>query len=506
MSPDPAPMKLAVLYDPTCTVTSDFLRAARSASIDLKIFTIRTQGREVLFEGYPTWSKLADDLLSFAPDAILSVNRKGAAGDSNMMFLCEVFRIPLLIWYADNPFYLVLMDHEREMESLVSLVFDSAFTDELREWGAREVHHVPLATHPEHFTLPTPVKERERTIPIAFVGTLGVLKIRSILEELAIAMEGAYSGLEASVREAVEEGGRWLESHPLDSPFRFLDEVLPRDHALAPHLAINWSRSLLASLIDYQASFNSRLAAVQRLIPLGIRVWGDESWKLMIPAQHYEGPIAWNKLQRVYQRSRLVLNVSRFQLIASVTQRHFDVPMCGSVLLTDDRPGLRDYYAPGEEILVYRDMDDLEATARKALDEPDRLREISSRARARTLREHTYQHRLGVILKIIFSARTKLSASEPSSLRNPNLRSWLTDRMEALIESGETSLARRAVEVFARVNANDADVLAWRGAVELASGDLAAGRSALVKALEIDPNHAFAKKCRTLMRAQSARA
>lgn len=418
---------------------------AESSGWTIKRIALRCEGREEEWSGYQSWTQLVDELIEFAPDAVLSIDRRGISGAAPLIFLCEVLRLPLLVWYADNPFYLVPQSWEREMDCLASLVFDPAFVEPLREWGMRHVEHVPLGTNPAHFSVPI-IDPSARTYDISFVASTGIDRIRAILGELEHAMQGTYAALASDVQTLVEDGGRWLAGNPLGSPFDFLDDRGPSAGELQPWIERQWTRALLASLVDFQATFSARLDAVKRLLPQGLHVWGDPAWANFIPADRFHGAIQWDSLQEIYADSRLVLNVSRYQLVSSVTQRHFDVPLCGAVLLTDNRPGLAEYYEPGAELIVYEGLDDLEAKARDALDDAnaERLAEINRRARATTLARHTYAHRLDTIERAARARREDMDRLGGASLeRQPALVERCLEHFEPWIESTSASEPER---------------------------------------------------------------
>lgn len=459
-----SPFRLVLVNSTDCTVGGDFAAMAEAAGWTIERIALRCEGREEEWSGYQSWMQLVEELVEFAPDAVMSIDRRGISGAAPLIFLCEVLRLPLLVWYADNPFYLVPQMWECEMDCLASLVFDSAFVEPLREWGMRHVEHLALGTNPVHFDVPA-IDPSERTYDISFVASTGIDRIRAILAELEHAMQGTYGSLASQVQALVEDGGRWLAGNPLGSPFDFLNERGPKAGDLQPWIERQWPRALLASLIDFQATFSARLEAAKRLLALGLHVWGDPAWANFIPTDRFHGPIQWEKIQDVYANSRLVLNVSRYQLVSSVTQRHFDVPLCGAVLLTDSRPGLAEYYEPGAELIVYKDLDDLEAKASEALDNAyaGQLAEINRRARQTTLARHTYAHRLGAIERAARTRREDMDRLGGASLdRQPALVERCLEYFEPWLEQGERRLLGIMLDRLAAETPRHAVIEAWR--------------------------------------------
>lgn len=92
--------------------------------------------------------------------------------------------------------------------------------------------------------------------------------------------------------------------------------------------------------------------------------------------------------------ARLVLNVSREDMARmgySPATRVFEAAGAGACLISDAWAGIDEFLAPGRELLVAEDGDDVAAWLDRV--SADEAAEIGSRARDRVLREHTYHHR-----------------------------------------------------------------------------------------------------------------
>lgn len=95
-----------------------------------------------------------------------------------------------------------------------------------------------------------------------------------------------------------------------------------------------------------------------------------------------------------YSSCRFTLNLTRDDMIAagySPSVRLFEASACGAAILSDDWPGLREFLAPGKEILLPGDAAEVAAILRDITDEE--RRRIGQRARQRILAEHSAGHR-----------------------------------------------------------------------------------------------------------------
>lgn len=75
------------------------------------------------------------------------------------------------------------------------------------------------------------------------------------------------------------------------------------------------------------------------------------------------------------------------------TMRTYELPGTGSLQLID-RPDIDQLFDPDLEVLVFRDLDELTEQCRRAQREPEWGRAIAAAGQARTLAEHTFDHRI----------------------------------------------------------------------------------------------------------------
>lgn len=78
------------------------------------------------------------------------------------------------------------------------------------------------------------------------------------------------------------------------------------------------------------------------------------------------------------------------------TMRTYELPGTGSLQLID-RPDVDQLYDPGSEVLVFSDLDELTDLCNRARADRSWARWIADRGRARTLAEHTFDHRVPVL-------------------------------------------------------------------------------------------------------------
>lgn len=125
--------------------------------------------------------------------------------------------------------------------------------------------------------------------------------------------------------------------------------------------------------------------------------WGENVRKLehVAPADHLA----------FYSSSRVTLNITRREMAEAgwcPSGRFFEAAACETPILTDWWDGLDSFFVPGKELWVVSDANQvMDAIAT----DDGRLAEMASRARERTLDQHTGDARAGELLRYLEDAR-----------------------------------------------------------------------------------------------------
>lgn len=135
-----------------------------------------------------------------------------------------------------------------------------------------------------------------------------------------------------------------------------------------------------------------RIVKMLRRAGVDVRTWGY-GWR--------EGKIPQSRFVEVVNQSRINLNLANASVPGhdQIKGRNFEVPGCGGFLLTGSVAGLEEYYRIGEEIVCYDSISDLLDKIRYYLDREEERQKIAAAGYRRTLRDHTYERRLGDIFR-----------------------------------------------------------------------------------------------------------
>jgi spore maturation protein CgeB len=205
--------------------------------------------------------------------------------------------------------------------------------------GCERVAHLPLGVHPQAFA-PRPA-DAEHESDICFIGTA------------------------------------------FENRLRFFDEIAP-----------------------YLASKRTRI--------IGIRWEALTSYSLLESAIRNDMWLSPEETAHYYNGAKIVLNLHRAADAAgnqnmrnipalSVNPRMFEISGCAAFQLSDYREGLGAMYAPGAELNVFESTGDIIEKLEYYLQNEEARLEAALRGYERTLKEHTYAHRLDRMLSVIFA-------------------------------------------------------------------------------------------------------
>lgn len=152
----------------------------------------------------------------------------------------------------------------------------------------------------------------------------------------------------------------------------------------------------------YDVSFTGRRYGdrknfIEKLKNYGIKV------ETFGPGWNHSGRVSQYDLIKIYNQSRICLNISESSKgeKIQIKGRDFEVPGCGSLLLTNSNSNISEYFILGEEIITYSDVDDAAKKIKYYLSNEKECKRISSNGYKRVMEQHTMEKRFSDIFKKI---------------------------------------------------------------------------------------------------------
>ncbi len=163
-------------------------------------------------------------------------------------------------------------------------------------------------------------------------------------------------------------------------------------------------QTTLSSDICFVGTYSQkRDRIIQRLLKEGLRVsvWGP-FWRYFRKGKSFHEAVAGPQIARVYGAAKLVLNVHDDGDIGiKANMRTFEVAGCNSLLVSDNPHELEEHFDLRTEVVGYDSGAQLVERARDFLAASERRSEFAHHAHEHAYREHTYDQRIGLLLKVV---------------------------------------------------------------------------------------------------------
>ncbi|GAU07975.1 CgeB family protein [Desulfoplanes formicivorans] len=337
-------------------------------------------------------------VVSFQPDFVLTINHLGVDREGVLTGLLEKMQIPLASWFVDNP-HLILY-HYKDLASPLTTIFtwDADNVSTLQQRGFRDVHYLPLATDAHRFVPRScPSVPRDWRSDVSFVGNSMVHKVEDKLRQSAFPR--ALQDMFKAVAQGFGEVDEFSVAAYLEREHPDLASALQNMERMEDRLAYE-------ALVTWQATLVYRLSCVKELLPFSPLIVGDDGWHRLLgnPGKRwrYHPRLSYyTEMPQFYTGSTINFNCTSLQMKGAVNQRVFDVPACGTFLLTDYRRQMEALFEPGKEVICFHDPSEVRDMIRFYLKHENARNTVVVRARKRVLGEHTYEHRIKVIFRVM---------------------------------------------------------------------------------------------------------
>jgi spore maturation protein CgeB len=327
-------------------------------------------------------------LMEFKPDFVLTVNHLGFDREGIVTDFLTTLEMPFASWYVDSPM-LIIKHYERNLSPYCAIfLWDRDYIADMNALGFSKVHFLPLGSDPKIFRPlsssdnPLAVERNE----ISFVGNSMVNPIKKKMDRL---------GLHAAHRDLIEKLGLVYSQSTCRNVSEILDQHPYRENPVVAMMQ-NGRRIDFEALIMCQATLFYRLNRIRQLESFQPAIRGDNGWEGLLKGSFKIGPelLYYHNLNSFYNVSKINFNATSTQMRNAVNQRVFDVPAAGQFLLTDYREQLEGLFQIGEEVICYRDQEEIPELVKYYLAHDHERESVAKRGRSRVLADHTYTSRL----------------------------------------------------------------------------------------------------------------
>jgi len=204
----------------------------------------------------------------------------------------------------------------------------------------------------------------------------------------------------------------------LTAPVHYLPECFnPARHWL-PEAELGQDPQFECDITTAGNQHSWRVACYKHLADYRVKLWGNPAplWMAAGPvAAMHQGRGVYNQDKtRAFRGAKIVVNNLLYGEIWGVNARCFEVAGAGAFQMVDARPGLAHLFEAGKELITFSGMADLRQKIDHWLPRDDERRAIGAAGMRRAHAEHTYGHRLQLLLDTL--------AGRAKGYRPPDIR------------------------------------------------------------------------------------
>ena len=351
--------------------------------------------RETATDGGPLDLSVQRELLAGGecPQLFLSVNFRGLDPLGEAAALLAASGAKIAVWCVDNPLHLLSGLKSRFWQELPLFVTDDWFVGPLRTLGAAQVHHLPLATRASDLDRQPASPSHNGTL--LFVGRSAFPGKEGFFAGCALPEQAFSEARTLLARGERPDFGWWLERLGIDES---------EQGQLWPGAQVR--QAGYAAEETGKAWRTQCLTAAQQNLGNALHIYGDEGWRDLLPAgASIQPPVDYyTQFPDLVAGATCCLNCTSPLLPHGLTQRHFDTWAWGGTLITDATPGLNIFPPELTQPITYRTSEEITPLFRTLAMDPALRGKLGAAWRELLYREHTYAHRLRILLELIDAA------------------------------------------------------------------------------------------------------
>lgn len=347
--------------------------------------------------------QLLEEIVSFKPDALITLNHLGVDREGVLMDLINKLELPFISWFVDNP-HLILYSYEGLTSPFLHIfTWDFDNVPSLKAKGFNNVYYLPLGTDAERFN----PKNKEKLVapawksPVSFVGNSMIDKVQKRLDACNLPKH-LYADFFALAKDFISSPKRIAEKFILDDGkqlfpalIKHYQEQFDTEEKLAFETGMTW-----------EATRVYRLECVRQTLDFNPLLVGDHGWNVFLEKEkrpwRWHAPINYyDQLPYFYPHSTINFNCTSMQMKGASNQRILDVPATGSFVITDYREQMENMFDIGEEIICYKNNEEIPDLIRYYLNHGKEREAIVRKGRERVLKCHTWTHRMSEILSVM---------------------------------------------------------------------------------------------------------
>ena len=274
----------------------------------------------------------------------------------NVAIACHDMQIPYISWIYDSP-QVSLYSDSALFDTNFVFAFDKAQVKRLKEFGIKNVNHMPLAANIA-YTSQIVITDDDIKKYRADVSFIGQLYRHSYMGFINTFPQNVYNELVLKANENALKWGPGLSifGSISDESERIISALMIQEDFNKFHIDKKFSEEVLflAPLIaQIERKELLKLAGSKFRTTLYTKETDFDYAKENIPGVKVCGPVYEEFPYKVYYSSKLNLNITLRSIETAVPQRVFDIMSVGGAVISNYQEELVELFVPDEEVIIF---------------------------------------------------------------------------------------------------------------------------------------------------------
>jgi spore maturation protein CgeB len=324
---------------------------------------------------------------------LFTINDWGLDRAGSIAAYCIKNAIFQVNWCVDDPFFMEDF-HGRPIapaSNRIDFVSNRAYVPVMLKKGLN-AHFLALAADPALFFPTSPSSAYKRDV--CFVGN----SYRNQIDEFCAECKNLMDDLVPFMGTVLK---RYEKNMLIDIEQEVVEEL--SGHVLPASLSKRKAIFIVKHFISYL--FRKRIVAGLAKEFHDFMVFGDALWALDLPQEKVSTAVGYyTNLRETYVETRVNIDINRVVITEGLTQRVFDCCACGGFIITNNKSILNEFFitdGPEKQIAAFDNEPHLKELINYYRSHEEERKGIALRGRQRVLQEHTYDHRMKTIFKIL---------------------------------------------------------------------------------------------------------
>lgn len=311
--------------------------------------------------------------------------------------VCNLYKLKYLSWIVDSP-VMEMYSKSISREYNRVFIFDRTLALEISELNPGRIFHLPLAANTEDkdaLFSNTSLKTKEKfTHGISFVGSLYTEKcpydrVGKLPEETRGFLEGIMAAQEKVY------GYYFIEEVLSDKVVSDFKSAYPGFYSLPEGNYLTDKRTLAQMYIGSKITSNERIHSFKALSEAyDVALYTGSDTKIL-PRIHNMGRAkTLTEMPVIFNRSKVNINISSKMIRSGLPLRIFDILSSGGFVLSNYQEEIPELLVPGEDIVIYQNVEELVYLAGYYLDHENEREEIARSGYEKLKANYTYNMQL----------------------------------------------------------------------------------------------------------------